>query len=89
MSPHKADPYVRLLRWYPPVWRETHGAVFLDTPREQSEHEGRTLPSRGDAAQRPSRRAWGLSGIGYDVGGTSPVWCAAKARRSAHSAACT
>ena len=43
------DPYGRLLRWYPKAWRETHGAVFLGTLLEQSQHEGRTRPSRGES----------------------------------------
>lgn len=45
MTTVREDRYVRLLRWYPKAWREAHGAVFLDTLREQSEHEGRARPS--------------------------------------------
>ena len=41
----RRDPYERLLRWYPTSWRHTHGAVFLDTLRDQSEQDGRTSPS--------------------------------------------
>ncbi len=43
------DRYIRLLLWYPKAWRDTHGSVFLDTLREQSEHEGRTSPSRSES----------------------------------------
>jgi len=42
------DQFVRLLQWYPQSWRDVHGAVFVDTLREQSEHDGRTVPSRGE-----------------------------------------
>jgi hypothetical protein len=42
------DQFVRLLRWYPQFWRDVLGAVFVDTLREQSEHDGRTGPSRGE-----------------------------------------
>ncbi len=53
----REDAFERLLRWYPKAWREAHGAVFLDTLREQSEHEGRNRPSRGETfaavGQRP------------------------------------
>jgi hypothetical protein len=52
------DPYARLLRWYPEAWRDAHGAVFLDTLREQSEHEGRTGPSGSE------RFAAMVSGLG-------------------------
>jgi hypothetical protein len=48
MTTGRDDRFVRLLRWYPKAWREAHGAVFLDTLREQSEHEGRNRPSRGE-----------------------------------------
>lgn len=44
-----SDAYTRLLRWYPRPWRDAHGAVFLDTLREQSEHDGRTRPSAGES----------------------------------------
>lgn len=43
------DAYDRLLRWYPKAWRDAHGAVFLDTLRAQSEHEGRSGPSRSES----------------------------------------
>ncbi len=43
------DPYVRLLRWYPKAWRDANGAVWVDTLREQSEAEGWSRPSRGEA----------------------------------------
>lgn len=43
------DRFVRLLRWYPKSWRDAHGAVFLDTLRELTEHEGRTGPSRRES----------------------------------------
>lgn len=49
MTTGRDDRYVRLLRWYPRAWRDAHGAVFLDTLREQSEHEGRTQPSRSES----------------------------------------
>jgi len=49
MRTEPGDRFVRLLRWYPKSWREAHGAVFLDTLREQSEHEGQTEPSRAEA----------------------------------------
>jgi len=49
MRAERGDRYERLLRWYPRTWRDAHGAVFLDTLREQSEHEGRARPSRGEA----------------------------------------
>ena len=48
MTTERDDPFVRLLHWYPKAWRDAHGAVFLDTLREQSEHDGRTAPSRGE-----------------------------------------
>lgn len=49
MTTSRDDRYVRLLRWYPRVWRDAHGAVFLDTLREQSEHEGRNRPSLSES----------------------------------------
>ena len=49
MTTGRDDPFVRLLRCYPKAWREAHGAVFVDTLREQSEHEGRTRPSRSES----------------------------------------
>jgi len=49
MRAERGDRFVRLLRWYPKAWREAHGAVFLDTLREQSEHEDRTSPSRSES----------------------------------------
>lgn len=48
MRTGRDDRFVRLLRWYPKAWRDAHGAVFVDTLREQSEHEGRTQPSRSE-----------------------------------------
>jgi hypothetical protein len=50
MTTERDDRYERLLRWYPRAWREARGAVFVDTLREQSEHEGRDRPSRGESA---------------------------------------
>ena len=49
MTTGRDDRYVRLLRWYPRAWRDAHGAVFLDTLREQSEHEGRNRPSLSES----------------------------------------
>lgn len=49
MTSGRDDRYVRLLRWYPKAWRDAHGTVFVDTLREQSEHEGRTRPSRSES----------------------------------------
>lgn len=48
MSRPNADRFERLLRWYPRAWRAVHGAVFVDTLRDQSEDEGRTSPSSGE-----------------------------------------
>ena len=48
MTTERDDRFVRLLRWYPRAWRDAHGAVFLDTLREQSEHDGRAAPSRAE-----------------------------------------
>jgi hypothetical protein len=49
MTSGRDDRYVRLLSWYPKAWRDAHGTVFVDTLREQSEHEGRTRPSRSES----------------------------------------
>lgn len=49
MTTGRDDRFVRLLRWYPKAWREAHGTVFLDTLRDQSEHEGRNRPSRSES----------------------------------------
>ena len=48
MTTNRDDQFVRLLRWYPKSWRDAHGAVFVDTLREQSEHDGRAAPSRAE-----------------------------------------
>lgn len=42
------DRYRRLLRWYPPEWRQRNERVVLDTYAEQAEATGRTKPPFGD-----------------------------------------
>jgi len=38
-----------LLRWYPPAWRERHGAVLLATLLDDAEARGLERPAAADA----------------------------------------
>ena len=58
MSATRRSQYERLLRWYPPSWRQTNGQLMLDTIEEHADASGRTRPSRAEAW---SLRAHGLA----------------------------
>lgn len=38
----------RILRWYPPAWREEHGAALAGMLMDQAEHAGREAPSASE-----------------------------------------
>ena len=76
------NPYERLLRWYPRVWRQAHGEVLLALLRDADDDAGRTHPTRSDAwavrihgtAERLSPTAgWALATAGTLVSLVSVV----------------
>lgn len=50
MSRRGGDAFERLLVWYPSRWRAANGEVLLGSLRDHAEHEGRTRPTRSEAA---------------------------------------
>ncbi|MFT3798782.1 hypothetical protein [Microbacterium sp.] len=67
------EPFRRLLHWYPPSWRRTHGDVVAGIMRDVAEADGRTRPSRAET------RAAIVDGLAHRLDRRLAIGCAVAA----------
>lgn len=60
----------RLLLWYPKAWRERNGVVLLDTMIEDTQRQGRTVPTASEEFSAI------VHGLGTRLDARVALWCA-------------
>lgn len=68
MTRRLRDDFARSVCWYPAWWRRANGAVFIDSLRDQADHEQRAAPSAGD------RFSAFVNGVGLRLDARVALW---------------